>query len=173
MVVGASCTTQYQWEHDRSCRYSCHYILVSTSLLTGERALSKSNGCLIDLVEAQSQTCSPCHGTSVTGLFRRCIDLIIKVSTRYSQRSRRESTYVEKSVKDSDTQEDGSECGIANIGSCKLLGKDTGESCSNEQRQALHAVLVCSFGTFVGCKDGRRQSLLYVLDVSLASTVGV
>jgi hypothetical protein len=32
---------------------------------------------------------------------------------------------------------------------------------------------VCSFGTFEGCKDGRRQGLLHVLDVTLTSAVGI
>ena len=82
-------------------------------------------------------------------------------------------TYVEKGVEDSDTQEDGRETGHSDISSGKLFSKDTRESCSNEQRQGLHAVLVCSFGTFKGRKDSRRQGLLQLLDIRLASAVGV
>jgi hypothetical protein len=84
-----------------------------------------------------------------------------------------QSAYVEKGIEDSEPQKDGRELGIANVGSCELLGKDTGKSCSDEQGQGLHAVLVCSLSTFEGAEDGRRQGLLHILNVTLASAVGV
>ena len=145
----------------------------SSSLPDRYKDLGKSNGCLVNLVEAHSQTCCPSQRTSVTGLLRRCVDLIIEISTKQPKRRTYLFAYVEKGVEDSETQEDGRELRITNIGSCKLFGKDTGESGSDEQRQGLHAVLVCSFGTFEGREDSRRQGLLHVLYITLASAVGV
>ena len=83
------------------------------------------------------------------------------------------STYVEKSIKHSETEERSRKLSVTDVGSRQLLREDTRKSCSNEQRQALHAVLVCSLGAFIEAEDGGREGLLYVLDVTLTSAVCV